>query len=126
MRENSKNNKIFSSVLKGTSTAVIITLASILIFALIIKMAYLNSGVIKAVNQFIKILSVFLGCFSFVRENKGALKGGLIGCFSSVIVYLIFALVGGAFTFSGLFIVDLIFQIIVGAISGAIAVNMKK
>ncbi|MBQ8427361.1 MAG: TIGR04086 family membrane protein [Clostridia bacterium] len=126
MRENGKENKIFSAVLKGGATAVIITLVGILAFAFVIKLSYLNSTVIKSVNQFIKVLSVFLGCFIFVRENKGLLKGGLIGCFSAVMTYLIFALMGGGFSFGASFFIDLIFQLIVGAISGIITVNLKK
>jgi putative membrane protein (TIGR04086 family) len=126
MRVKGKDNNFFSSILKSVATAVIITLVGILAFAFIIKIAYLNSTVIKAVNQFIKILSIFLGCFIFVRENKGLLKGGLVGGFTAIIVHLIFALMGGDISFGGLFIIDLLFQIIIGIISGVIAVNFRK
>lgn len=126
MRVKGKDNNFFSSILKGVATSVIITLVGILSFAFIIKIAYLNSTVIKAVNQFIKILSIFLGCFVFVRENKGILKGGLVGGFTAIIVHLIFALMGGDISFGGLFIIDLLFQIIIGIISGVIAVNLRK
>ena len=114
------------SIIKGSATAIIITLIGILVFAFIVKVAFLNSGVIKAVNQFIKVLSVFLGCFVFVRESKGFIKGGLIGGITAVIVYLIFALMGGGISFGVSFIVDLIFQVMVGAISGVISINLKK
>lgn len=126
MRENSKNDKIFHSVIRGGTTSIIITLVAIIVFAFIIKFAYLNSGVIKAVNQFIKTISVFLGCFCFVRESKGLIKGALIGCFSAIITYLIFALIGGTIDFGISFILDVIFQVILGAIFGVVAVNIKK
>lgn len=126
MRENSGENKFFPSILKGMATAVIITLVGILLFAIVIKIAYLNSSVIKAVNQFIKVLSIFLGCFTFVRDNGGIIKGAIIGGFTAIVVYLIFALMGGESLFGGTFIIDLIFQTVVGAISGIVAVNLKK
>lgn len=120
------NGGFFSSVIKGIATAVIVTLVSVLIFAFIVKIATLNSSVIKAVNQFIKILSVFLGCFSFIRANKGLLKGCFVGVIATIITYLIFSLIGGAVSFGTPFILDLIFGLIVGGISGVIAVNVKK
>lgn len=126
MRNNSNVNKFFPSILKSVAAAVIITLVGILAFAFVIKMAYLNSSVIKAVNQFIKVLSIFLGCFIFVRENGGFIKGALVGGLTAVIVYLIFALMGGEFSFGTSFLIDLIFQTIIGAISGVLAVNLKR
>lgn len=126
MRENVTDNKTFPCIFKGVAIAIIITLIGILIFAFIIKVAYLNSSVIKAVNQFIKVISIFLGCFMFIRQNKGIIKGGLIGCFSAVITYLIFAFMGGELNFGAGFILDVIFQVVIGIISGIIAVNVKK
>ena len=117
---------LIGGVLKGCLASVIITLVSILIFAGVVKMANLNSSVIKAVNQFIKILSVFLACFFTVKGKGGLIKGGLIGCVSAIIVYLIFSLMGGGLAFDGLFVIDVIFQLIVGAISGIVTVNVKK
>ena len=120
------NDGFFPSVIKGIATAVIVTLVSVLIFAFIVKIATLNSTVIKAVNQFIKILSVFLGCFSFIRSNNGLLKGCIVGVVATIITYLIFSFIGGVVSFGTPFILDLIFGLIVGGISGIIAVNVKK
>jgi putative membrane protein (TIGR04086 family) len=117
---------VIGGILKGCFASVIITLISILIFAGVVKMANLNSSVIKAVNQFIKVLSVFLACFFTVKGKGGLIKGGIVGCASAIIVYLIFSLMGGDLSFDGLFVLDLIFNLIVGAISGIIAVNVKK
>lgn len=124
--EKSNAVKFFSSIVKGVSTALIITLVGVLIFAGIVKIAMLNSGVIKAVNQFIKIISVFLGCTFSLKENKGLIKGVIVGVFSTLIIYLIFALVGGAVNFGLPFLLDLVMGIIVGGVSGVIAVNLKR
>ena len=124
--EKSNAFNFFSSIIKGVSTALIITLVGVLIFAGIVKIATLNSGVIKAVNQFIKILSVFLGCTFSLKESKGLIKGVIVGVFSTVITYLIFALVGGAVSFGLSFLLDLVMGLIVGGVSGIIAVNLKR
>lgn len=121
-----KEKSFTVSFIKGVFTAVISALVGVLVFALIIKMANLSSGVVKPVNQFIKVISIFLGCFFAVSGKRGYIKGGLIGIISIIIIYLLFALISGANVFSGGFIIDLLFSLAVGVLSGILAVNLKK
>ena len=114
-----QNGSMFC-MLKGTGTALICALISILVFAFVAKTASLNSNVIKAVNQFLKILSVFMGCITAVRGGKGLVKGALIGLLFTVLIYLIFALIGGGKILSINFFIDLVFGLLIGAISGII------
>lgn len=111
--------------LKGVILAVIITLVSILFFALIVKFAGLGGGVIKAVNQFIKIISLFLGCFFKIKGGKGLVKGVLVGIFYTVFIYLVFTVIGGGAFGTG-FLLDIAFGLVVGAVSGVVAVNLKR
>lgn len=122
--ENSQN--FFSNVLKGALFAIIVSLISILIFAFIIKVAYLNSGVIKAVNQFIKILSVFLACTFCLGDRVGLIGGAFIGLIYTLVTYLLFALFLGQTNFGLTFIIEIIFMVVIGAVSGIISVNLKK
>ncbi|MBQ9734653.1 MAG: TIGR04086 family membrane protein [Clostridia bacterium] len=115
----------FGGVIKGTATAIIVTLIGVLIFAAIVKFALLGSSVIKAVNQFIKILSIFLGCNFSIRGRQGLIRGMLIGVLSTVITHLLFALFGGQANFDYHFFLDVLFGLILGAISGIIVVNVK-
>lgn len=126
MDENEIKSGFFANTLKSVGLAVIITLISVLIFGIIVKFAMLNNGVIKAVNQFIKVLSIFIGCFFFIREKAGLIKGCLAGLLTTLVVYLIFGLIGGQLNFDISFVFDLVFGAVVGAISGIIAVNVKK
>lgn len=126
MQNTGEGKSVFGSLVKGCLASVIITLVSVLLFAIIVKVACLNSGAIKAVNQFIKVLSVFLACFFTVKGKGGIFKGGIIGAVSAVITYLVFALIGGELSFGLPFVIDIIFQLVVGAISGIIAVNVKN
>ena len=116
----------FSGIIKGALTAVMITLFGVLIFAVITKFTLFNDGVVKAVNQFIKILSIFLGCAFNIRGNNGLIKGGALAFLSTIIIYSLFSLFCGTSAFNQSFFIDLIFTIIIGAISGIIAVNAKK
>lgn len=125
MEKSSDSGRFFPQLIKGILTGVIVTIVGILIFAVIVNLTGLSQSVIKGVNQFIKIISVFIGClFSFSGE-KGLIKGAITGLTVTVIIYLIFLLFGAASFGTGFFI-DLALLTVVGAISGIIAVNVKK
>lgn len=125
MEKSSDSGRFFPQLIKGILTGVIVTIVGILIFAVIVNLTGLSQSVIKGVNQFIKIISVFIGClFSFSGE-KGLIKGAITGLTVTVITYLIFLLFGAA-SFGTCFFIDLALLTVVGAISGIIAVNVKK
>ena len=99
---------------RGVSLAIIVCLAAVLIFALVIQFTGLPESVIMPVNQFIKVLAIFIGCFFSLRGSKGWLKGGLVGLIAGGLTFLLFALLGG-FP-SGLRILwDLLFCVGVGS-----------
>ena len=114
------------SVIKGVFFSLIIVLVGVLIFAGVIKLTSLSSSAIKPVNQFIKVLAIFFGCFLSVRGSLGFLKGGFVGVLGTALIYLTFSLIGGEISFGMPFIIDLVFGLIVGIISGIITVNVKK
>jgi putative membrane protein (TIGR04086 family) len=113
------------SVIEGIFLTVIVTLISVLIFAFIAKTALLGKGVITAVNQFIKIISIFVGCLFSIKGSGGIIKGGIIGLISCGLTYLLFLLFSSSVSFGLSFILDLVFYLIVGAISGIITVNVR-
>ena len=123
MNENVKG--FVFELLKAVIVATIITLISILFFALIVKTAGLKSSVIKAVNQFIKIISLFLGCFFKIKGGKGLIKGVAVGVFYTLFIHLVFSVIGGGAFGTG-FLLDIVFGIVVGAVSGIVAVNLKR
>jgi putative membrane protein (TIGR04086 family) len=122
----SESSGFFSGIIKGVLTAVIITLVGVLVFAGITKFTLFNNGVIKAVNQFIKILAIFLGCSFCIRGKGGLLRGAILALLATVLTYSLFSLFCGQSAFDQNFLLDLIFTIIIGAISGIITVNLKK
>ena len=124
--EKSEKSAFFGTIIKGASISVVFLTASILIFAGLITATGLSDAVIKPVNQFIKVISIFLGCFFSIKESKGFLKGLIIGLLFTVISYLLFALIGGNLSFGFPFVVDILFGGAVGLISGILTVSVKK
>ena len=125
MRQNSLEGGFLSTLLKSVILSVLLTLSAVLIFSAVVKSAGLDSNVIKWVNQFIKVVSVFVGCFFSVHGKLGLVKGGLSGILYSVVVFTIFALIAGVSPFGAQLIIDCLFTCAIGAISGVIAVNRK-
>ena len=124
MSKNIENN-FFRVVIKGAFLSLIISLIGVLIFAIFVKVSYLNSGVIKTVNQFIKTIAIFLSCFFTIRESMGLIKGVVTGVLGVTITFLVFSLIGGNLSFGLPFIVDLVFGAIIGGLSGIVSVNIK-
>ena len=126
MSSNDQENNVFLMIIKGVTLTIVTTLSCILLFALVVKLAMLENGVIKWVNQFLKIFSVFIGVFFSVKGNLGFLKGGLIGLASSLLTIMLFALMGSeSVSFLRLFI-DTLFYVIIGALFGVLAVNRRE
>ncbi len=126
MEKSNKSSNFIVQIIKGVFTTLIVMLVAVFLFAWIVKLASLNYGVIKAVNQFIKVLAVFIGCFFSLRESKGLIKGLLVGALSAVLISLIFVLISSEASFGIGFFIDIIFISILGAISGIISVNIRK
>ncbi len=124
--EKTQKNGFFKQIIKGALSSIIVTLLAILAFALVIKFTYLSNGVIKSVNQFIKVVSVFLGCVTCISGKQGLIKGLLIGVLTSLVIYLIFSLCGVGTGLKTAQTLDLLFLAIIGAVSGIISVNVKK
>lgn len=124
MKEKAKSGFI-TEILKGAGIAFVFTFVFVAIFALVLRAATLSSLAVKAVNQFIKAISLFIGCFFSLRSERGLLKGALTGILWAALVYAAFALFGSG-RFGALAIVaDFIFAAIIGGLSGVIAVNVK-
>lgn len=117
-------NNFFGSVVKGLLISISAALAGTALFALIVKLTGLPSNVVKAVNQFIKIISVFCGCFFAFGDSKGALKGAILGVSFTVCIHLLFLILGGELSLKG-FWLELAFGLISGTILGILTVNVK-
>ena len=123
---NSSNS--FLTILKGAMNALIVSLLSILLFAFIIKLTSLSDGLIKPINQVIKVLSILIGCFfAFKKDSeKTLLKGGLIGVVYTILAYILFSALNGKFEFSVSLIFDVLFSLALGVICAIICNIFRK
>lgn len=124
--EKEKLKIFFGEIGKAVLISLIAVLTGTLIFSIVVKSALLGSNVIKIVNQFIKTLAVFSGCFFSLKKEKGFLKGLSVGLIFTVCVYAVFAVIGGAVKIDGSFFLDMLFCSAIGVVSGIIAVNARR
>lgn len=116
----------FFTVIKAALVALAVSLLSAVIFAVVLRAAPLSSGTIYTVNQVLKVLSVIIGVFACVRGEKGWLRGGVTGLLFSAFSYLAFSALGGDFSLTWLIFIELAITFLAGAISGSLAVNLRK
>ena len=115
-------------VVKTVVIAVLISMVSVLVFALIVKSADVGEEAIGYVNLGIKIFSVVIGCLIGFRRGSGAgwLKGLLSGLLYVVTSFLVFSLISGEFSIADLSWLDVVTAAVVGLLSGVLTVNLKK
>lgn len=115
-------------IIKTVVIAILISMVSVLVFALIVKATDIGEDAIAYVNQGIKALSVLIGTLiGFKRGGKGGwLKGLVSGLLYVVTSFLVFSLISGNFSSENLSWVDFLTGAAVGLVSGVITVNIKK
>lgn len=127
LKTDDKNGTI-KPIIKGVSVALSISLVAILLFAFLLRWTNISDSLIAPVNQVIKGVSIFLGVLFGLKKVKknGIINGLLIGFFYTILAFLVFSLLDGAFNFDRSLLNDLIFSLVTGAICGIICVNLKK
>lgn len=119
------NSSVALQCLKSVIIAVIFSLISVLVFAVILKIFSVSSSIIKPINYLIKCASVFLGCYFSISGEKGAIKGLVFGILIIVICFLLFSLLNCNFAFTLNLFWEVLFGGVVGFIAGVFAVNKK-
>lgn len=127
LTENSKGYNILIMT-KGIFWAVSVSLICILIFALIIKFTTIPESFIMPINQVIKVLSIFIGCWVASKKikNNGWLWGLFIGAIYTLLAFLIFSILDGEFRFTLNLLNDFVFGALLGLISGIITFALRK
>ncbi|MBO5328002.1 MAG: TIGR04086 family membrane protein [Clostridia bacterium] len=120
MREN-----VFQ-IAKAVLAALLFSLAFVLLFSLIIQIFSLPINAVKPINQVFKIIIIALAGVLFLGGEKGIIKGLIYGAVAVTFTYFTFSFIAGTVNFSYKFILELLLGSVAGAISGIIAVNIKK
>ena len=121
------NKKDFFEIFKGVIFSLIISVLTVIVFAIIVKFANLSSKTVEIVNNALKIISILTGTLLAVGSGRqGLFKGGIIGLLFVLVSYLVFSLINGSFSVNPLTAFDVIFCLVAGLLSGVFAVNLRK
>ncbi|MCR5553822.1 MAG: TIGR04086 family membrane protein [bacterium] len=113
--------------IKATLVSIVLTLLLILVFAFVLKFTYLSDKFVTPINLVIKAISLIVGTLVLTKNgSNGLVKGLILGVIFSIVSYLIFSLMLMKFSFSIGQLADVGFCALVGAVVGAISVNLKK
>ena len=128
LKNEKKSGGLGLCIVKGVLVGLCVSLVGILLFAFILRFTSISDKIIAPVNQVIKGVSIFFGVFIGMKKHKsmGLLAGHLIGLFLTILAFLVFSLLDGAFWFDRTLLNDIIFGGVVCAICGIICVNLKK
>ena len=119
---------VISPFVKGITTGVGISVVGVLLLALLYRFVPMSEMTIKAVNQFIKVISIFFATHIVLRHDsaRALIKGACVGCVYTILSYTIFSLLSASFSFGMNFIYDLIFGLLLGAICGIISASLGR
>ena len=123
--ENLQKNSVFS-LIKSVLSALALSLVFAKIFAFVLRFTSLPYKAVYPINQVLKGLSLCVGVLLHIRGEKGWLKGGLCGVLFTAVSYLAFSSIGGNFALSWLFFAELLMTAFIGAVSGSLAVNLRR
>lgn len=127
-RSSRKQKTVLAVLLRGLLTAIGVTLACVLLFALLMQWLKPSDGVIRVVNQLIKLGSIFVGVYISVGRGgeKGLLLGALIGLAYMLLGVLLYALLSGQQLPFTAYLSDIAMGIAGGGIAGAIISGWKS
>ena len=93
IRRPSGGGKTLSGVMAVLLLAALFTAAAVIVFALVLSFARLSDGVIRAVNQVIKLVAIYLGVCAAVGTGTGRplLRGMLVGLIYMAVGVMLYA-----------------------------------
>ena len=115
-------------IVKAVITAVVISLAAILILGFIIRAASVGTDALPIINQVVKGIAILVACLISLKLPKnGWLRGIVVGLIYVFLAYIIFSLIDGAqFRMDISFLNDIAVGAVSGLLSGIIATLIRK
>ena len=114
-------------VSKAVLYSLVVSIVCVLVYAIFVKFVHISDVGIVIGNTVIKLISLLIGCFfAFKNFEEGLVKGVLVGFLYAIVSQFVFSIISGSGLFSGISVWGVLFCVIVGAISGIIAVNVRK
>ncbi len=113
-------------ILKGLLVAIGVTVAGVAIFALLMQWLRPTEGLVRIINQVLKLVSIGAGVYVCVGRGceGGLLKGALVGLLYMAIGVGMYALLSGQGASTGAYLADLGMGVAGGGIVGMLLSNM--
>lgn len=114
-------------IVKGSITAIIITLILLFIFAILLTYTKLQESVINPVVIVVTAISILIGSsISTLKIKKnGFLNGALVGIIYIVTIYFISSITGSGFACNINTIIMMVSSVVAGMLGGIIGVNLN-
>ena len=96
------------------------------IVAVFVRAYVPSAGVVTAVSWIVKCAGSFLMPLIFVRRGRALLKGAVAGIFGSLVTMLLFAIVGGGFSLTALYLVELLACGLLGALGALAGIRLRR
>lgn len=127
-KDNNKDEKNFSNILKGSIISIIITLVFLVIFSLVIANTNVKESTIIPGIIIISAMSLLIGSIisTLKVSKKGLLNGALVGLIYIIILYILSSFVNQNFEINVKCLIMIVTSIIMGMIGGIIGINIKK
>lgn len=113
-------------ILKGLGTALLVTVIGVAVFALLMQWLRPSEGVVRVVNQVLKLVSVGAGVYAAVGRGceGGLIKGALVGLLYMAVGVGVYALLSGQSAPVSAYLADLGMGVAGGGIVGMLLSNM--
>ena len=127
-KDNNKDEKNFSNILKGSIISIIITLVFLVIFSLVIANTNVKESTIIPGIIIISAMSLLIGSIisTLKVSKKGLLNGAHVWLIYIIILYIISSFVNQNFEINVKCLIMIVTSIIMGMIGGIIGINIKK
>ena len=114
-------------VLKGLGAAILVTVACVAVFALTMQWLRPTEGLVRIVNQVLKLVSIGVGVYVAVGRGceGGLLKGALVGLLYMAAGVGMYALLSGQGASASAYLADLAMGVAAGGIIGMILSNIS-
>lgn len=117
-----------ANLLKGLGASALVTLAGVVVFALLMQWIKPTEGLVRIVNQVLKLLSIATGVWVAVGPGGqgGLLRGALVGLGYMLLGVALYALLSRQAASASSYLADLGMGVAGGGIVGMIVSNISS
>ena len=126
-RTRRRQASLWGRLVRGLLTAIGVTLACVLLFALLMQWLRPSDNVIRIVNQLIKLSAIFAGVWAMSRHpaDKSLIQGALLGLIYMALGVGLYAVLSGQQLPLTAYLSDIAMGVAGGGIAGALVQGIK-